>query len=98
MQNIRFKEFVDYAADQFEHGSIDAIPQDLPVNYFPVIFSPYLRQEAITDTMIDTGLQAHANSGVRLMVFYALKFAIENCESKENQRKQLAYRLNNPIH
>jgi len=98
MSNTSFKEIVDTAAVYFKNGSVDDIPQDLPVNYYPVLYSPYLRQEAITDSLIDAGLDLHRSSGVRLMAYHALKFIVQDCEIIEAQLKKFANRLNNPIH
>jgi len=98
MNNQNFKQFVDNAAAHFEAGSVDDIPQDLPVNYYPVLFNPYLRQEAITDAAMDAGMELRNISGVRILAFHMLKFVIQDCEAKENYRKMMARRLNNPLH
>lgn len=98
MTNNNFKEFVERAAEHFESNGVEAIPQDLPVNYYPVLFSPYLRQEAAFDAMVDYGLTPNRISGLQLLAVKALKFAVKDCELKERQRIRLADRLNNPIH
>ncbi len=98
MNNQNFKRFVDSAAAHFEAGSVDAIPQDLPVNYYPVRFIPYLRQDAIVDAAMDAQMELQNISGVTILAFQALKFVIEDCEAKETYRKMAANRLNNPLH
>jgi len=96
--NRNFDQFIKVAAAHFDNSGIEFIPQDLPVNYFPIRFEPYLRHDAIYDTMEDFGLEYNPSSGIRLMAFHALKFAIEDCEARERQRIMLSRRLNEPIH
>lgn len=96
--NRGFKEFVDTAAANFRDRQLFYVPQDLPVDYLPLRFEPYLRDHAVFDAITDFGLIYNRSSGIRVMARQAIKLVVPDCEAIEKQRIKLVLRLNDPVH
>lgn len=97
-RNPGFNEFVDTAAANFMSRQLFYVSQDLPVDYLPLRFEPYLREHAIFDAAEDLGLTFNRISGIRIMANHAIRLVITDCETIEKQRIKLALRLNSPVH
>gem|GEM_PF-4851828 len=89
---------IESSVDNFDNGSVYYVPQDLPVDYFPIRFNPYLRQDAVADTLLDAGTDTLGNPLLTKLLTASVKVFAKDCIKHEWQRRRLADRLNDPVH